>query len=337
MALRASYSSPIIPPASLLDEQVFRFDLPLSNGEVLTNARMSWRLLGDIRQPVILVLGGISADRKAWLEDGQGWWQCQIGPGKALDPAHYAILAIDYLGGYGQSSTPRNVFDAKQYPFPAIETVDQANGIAALLDHLGIHQLTSIVGSSYGGMVALAFAATHPERVKRVLSICASHQPWPMASAIRSIQRQVVNLAKEQGEAKKGMALARALAVTTYRSAEEFSRRFPVEDEGRADCAAYLNHCGHRFADKFHPDSFLCLSQSIDNHCVDPTHIQVVVDVLGFSSDQIVPPALLSRLYRELANPGLLKITHSLYGHDGFLKEQRAVEQNIHRHLEVIK
>src|SRR5690606_22014669 len=101
----------------------------------------------------------------------------------------------------------------------------QARAIAALLDHLGIARLHAIVGASYGGMVALAFAALFPERVGRVVAIGAAHESHPMATALRALQRRVVRLGLAAGAQREGLAIARGMARTTYRSAVEFARR----------------------------------------------------------------------------------------------------------------
>ncbi len=96
----------------------------------------------------------------------------------------------------------------------------------ALLDHLGMQKLGAIVGASYGGMVALAFGERYPDRVERLVVISAADVAHPMATAWRSVQRSIVRLGISANQPAAGLELARALAMSTYRSPEEFAARF---------------------------------------------------------------------------------------------------------------
>jgi homoserine O-acetyltransferase/O-succinyltransferase len=307
----------------------------LDSGVILQAPRLAWRRLGQSHLPAIVILGGISASRYAWQanpEQSAGWWQNQIGPGLALDSQNYQLISIDFLGSTGSSTGPHNSPQAG-VDFPAITTRDQARAIAALLKALGINQLKSMIGASYGGMVTLAFAQHFPEYLKQALVICAADTPTPIATGWRHIQREIVKLALQQGKAETGLSLARALAVTTYRSGQEFAQRFEA-GLGQASCLPYLEHHGKRFAECFDAYSYLCLSTSIDTHRVEPAAITVPVDLLGFSSDQLVPVEQLQNLHKNLKKTGFLSLIESPYGHDAFLKEVAEVAEIIQTHLE---
>lgn len=273
-----------------------------------------YELVGDANNEVIAVLGGISAGRHVTAhtrDESEGWWQEQCGFGRALDPTDVAILGIDFLGAQLQRG---------DY-VPRVDTRDQAHALAAVLDHLEIPRLCAFVGSSYGGMVALAFAALYPERVSRLVVIGAAHEPHPMASAVRSIQRDTVRLAISHGNAAAGLDLARRLAMTTYRTAEEFAERFA--DSGEVE--AYLAHCGRRYVEQFTPERFLCLSQSIDLHSVDPAHITVPCTLVAIEGDAIAPPWQIRQLAAQLGEHATFIQIQSIYGHDAFLKETAAI------------
>ena len=312
-------------------------DLRLDGGQILHQPKIAWRLVGTAGAPVILALGGISASRLAWqpANAAPGWWQNLIGPAKALDTRHYRILTIDWLGGNGASESPRNS-SLSGCDFPAISSRDQARAIDALLTALGIEQLTSAIGSSYGGMVALALGESFAARVAKLLVICGAHAAWPLATGWRHIQRELVKFALRHNDPETGLKLARALAMTTYRSGLEFAQRFaPGFDQSDAsECVSYLEHCGETFSRIFDPYAFLCLSRSIDGHRVDPKQIKARVDLLGFASDQLVPVAQLEELRASLAESGRLFLSDSLYGHDAFLLEDALMTQEIQLHLE---
>ena len=58
--------------------------------------------------------------------------------------------------------------------FPMITIRDMVNAQAKLLDHLGVDTLESVVGGSMGGMQALSWPATFPERVRACVVIAST-------------------------------------------------------------------------------------------------------------------------------------------------------------------
>ena len=209
--------------------------------------------------------------------------------------------------------------------FPNISTYDQAELLVRLLNNLGLKSLRAIVGGSYGGMVALAFGERYPERVSRLVVIGAADRTHPMATAWRSVQRQILRFAVDCGRPKDGLQLARALAMSTYRSAEEFEARFdgaPTRNGTRFafPVEQYLFARGTDFAERNHPEAVLCLSESIDLHHVDATRIFVPTTIIAIREDQLVPLTDLRGLAARLPVAKLHEIS-SIYGHDAFLKE----------------
>lgn len=307
----------------LIREDVLKITAPfrLHHGGELPGLALAWRLAGNLGGPVVLVLGGISASRRVFAHDGSqdGWWNEVVGPGRALDSDRYAILGLDFVGGSGDSSGP--VVDS----WPAISSYDQARAVELLLDHLQIPRLRAIVGASYGAMVGLAFGQLAPARVERLVVISGADQPHPMATAWRSVQRAIVRFSLRAGSPADGMELARALAMSTYRSPEEFVARFrsPPHFEGtRAifPVEEYLFARGRDYAARYRPASFICLSESIDLHAVDATRIPVRTEVVAVQEDQLVPIADMRALAARLPNARFHSLS-SLNGHDAFLKE----------------
>ena len=294
----------------------------LHYGAQLSQAQIAWRLVGASGAPVVCALGGISAHRRVCLtaEIRDSWWPQIAGPGRALDTRSYRILSFDFIGGSAESSGP-----APGQKFPSVSTYDQAEALRRILDHLGIESLRAIAGGSYGGMVALAFGERYPERVSRLIVIGAADRAHPMATAWRSVQRRILRFAVESGRPKDGLQLARALAMATYRSAEEFDARFdgqPTRDEERFTFPVekYLFARGTDFAERHSPEAILCLSESIDLHQVDATRIFVPTTIVAIREDQLVPLTDLRGLAARLPVAKLHEIS-SIYGHDAFLKE----------------
>jgi homoserine O-acetyltransferase len=306
----------------------------LHHGGRLDNLQIGYALSGEPDAPVVLALGGISATRKVFVPDGgrEGWWHEVVGPGKALDTQKVRLLGMDYIGGSGSTSGPR-----PGECYPSISSYDQADAIVKVLDHLRIGKLAAIVGASYGGMVALAFGERYAQRVDRLFVISAADTAHPMATAWRCIQRNIARLGITAGCATPALELSRALAMSTYRSPEEFAARFrkpPRMEGGRPVFAVeeYLIARGRDYAARYRPESFICLSESIDLHQVDATRVPVRTEVVAVREDQLVPIADMRALTARLPNATLHEIS-SLLGHDAFLKEAeqlRAILSLIH-------
>ncbi len=286
----------------------------------IRRVRIAWEIQGAADAPVLVVQGGISAHRHVASSERfaePGWWQAQCGSGLAIDTRRHRVLAIDWLGGDGS-------LDA------CIDPSDQADAIAAVLDHLRVARAAAYVGASYGAMVGLHFAARHGARVGRLVAISGAHRSHPQVTALRVIQRRIVALGRSEGGVREALALARSLAVIGYRSDAEFEQRFGDAPAIEPDCARfavedYFDAIGPKFVARFSPTAYLRLSESIDLQNVAPGSIGVPADIVAVAEDQIVPEADLLALTEGLRGPARLHRIRSLYGHDAFLKEEAQV------------
>ncbi len=275
--------------------------------------QIGYELVGPADAPVVLAAGGISAHRHVVASETfpePGWWQTQSGVG--LDTTRVRLLAIDWLGADGELDAP-------------IDSADQADAIAAVLDSLDIDTLAAFVGSSYGAMVGLQFAARYPQRLGRLVAISGAHRSHPYASAWRALQRQAVALGQLQCDASQGLALARQLAMLSYRTPAEFAERFPAAPtlvHGRVRVAAedYLEHCAAGWIARTSPTAFLRLSESIDLHAINPRTVRVPTTVVAIAEDRLVPLEDLFALSEALPSSEI-RVLRSKFGHDAFLTE----------------
>jgi len=315
---RRPVSPSIAPPSAQRATFVLELELRHAGRRAV---RIDHESIGDPRLPTVLVAGGISAGRHVAASrefPEAGWWQAQVGAGRALDPARVRILAFDWLGADGTLDAP-------------IDPADQADAVAVLLDALGIDRLHAFVGCSYGAMVGLQFAARHGARLQRLVAISGTERAHPYASAWRALQRQVVALGALQCDQADGLSLARQLAMLAYRTPEEFAQRFDgarvLGDRVCVGAEDYLQHCGSAYAARTSPTAFLRLSESIDLQALDPARVRVPVTVVAVHEDRLVPIEDAYRLAETLGGPAQLRVLHSRYGHDAFLKEEAAIAQ----------
>jgi homoserine O-acetyltransferase len=305
-----------VPQSAALDSRgEFEITLALRHAGA-RRVIVCWQRLGDPCAPAVVVQGGISANRRAGAsadDAAPGWWDAQVGAGRAIDTDCVQVVSIDWIGADGTLDV-------------AIDTADQADAIAAVLDRLGVARIEAFVGSSYGALVGLQFTVRHPDRVHRLVAISGAHRPHPYASALRSIQRKIVALGQLQCADDVGLSLARQLAMLSYRTPEEFAQRFVADnalDGAHARCASedYLEVCGARFVQSHTPTAFTRLSESIDLHRIDPETITVPTTLVAVEGDVLTPPSDAYALAERVNAPVRVRVLRSLYGHDAFLKD----------------
>jgi homoserine O-acetyltransferase/O-succinyltransferase len=195
------------------------------------------------------------------------WWTPLIGPGKALDTDRVGVLCINLLGGRYGSTGPTSVDPATGLAwgsrFPQPTARDEARVIWALADRLDIESFALVTGGSMGGMIALEVALERPSRVGHVAAIASPSATGPMAVGWNHIQLELIDRLGWEG-----LALARQLAMTTYRSEADFETRFgrTVQDDGRFAISSYLDHQGVKLLERFDPDTYRVLVRVIDSH-----------------------------------------------------------------------
>lgn len=300
----------------------------LARGGELAGACLAYERQGPSDAPAIVVLGGISAGRHVSAHAARperGWWEGIAGEGASIDTRRFQVVSFDWLGGNGCSTAP-----GAGEPFPFVDARDQAAALWLLCDALRIERVHAIVGSSYGGMVALHAAALQPARVRQIVAIAAAHESHAQANAWRAVQRGIVELGARTGEVEAALRLARSLALTTYRTPGELRERFagePAIGDGvvRFPVQDWLDARGADFAASWNAEQFLCLNRSIDAHRIDPRTVTVPTALLAFAGDQLVPPADVRELALALPDLRAHRELRSRYGHDAFLKERTHV------------
>jgi len=286
--------------------------------------------------PVVLIVGGITAspfpfgDGQAGGDDPRtAWWPALCAP-DLIDPAKHTVLCPSWPGN---GSTWKGFDDTNSHEF--ISVAGLADLVAAWLDGCGCKMPVTWVGASLGGMVGVVFAARHPERCAKLITISAGMRPDGWGTATRHLQRELVRDGLRNGDVATGMMRARQLGMLTYRGRDELDTRFGklLPHLERPPVAEYLDHHGRRFAERFPVKTFLLLSEAIDRESIGDAEavrqacarISAETIVVGVPGDMLFPWALQVELHRSLqaagADSSLWKL-ESLYGHDAFLADQ---------------
>lgn len=286
-------STASFPPISgLASGQAQRLALPspfrLQAGGELVGAVVAvetWGTLNAARDNAVLVFTGLSVGAHAASHSGDttaGWWEKQIGPGKALDTDELFVLCVNSLGSCFGSTGPASTDPLTDQPyatrFPVLHVADIARAGQAAVEQLGIQKLLAVVGPSLGGMTVMAHAAQFPEAARGLVHISGALAPHAYAIATRGLQREIVgtawrNPAASKEEIATAMRHARKVGVLSYIGGDLLETRFGrAPSQAPADTASgtrfevesWLDYQAAKFERVFDPGSYWVISRAMD-------------------------------------------------------------------------
>ncbi|WP_328557586.1 homoserine O-acetyltransferase MetX [Streptomyces sp. NBC_00358] len=338
--------------------------LPLEAGGELPGARLAfetWGRLSPDGSNAVLVLHALTGDSHVAGAAGPGhptpgWWDGLVGPGLALDPDRWFVVAPNVLGGCQGSTGPSSGRpDGRPWgsAFPFLTQRDQVAAEAGLADALGIGRWALVIGGSMGGMRALEWAVSYPDRTRALLLLATAAAASAEQIAWASIQTRAIrsdpnwrggdyhDAAPGHGP-HEGLGLARRLAHVTYRSEPELAVRFGRSpqgtedpwDGGRHQVESYLDHHAAKLVRRFDAGSYVTLSQAMNSHDVGRGRggtrsalgrVTARTLVAGVDSDRLYPLSQQAELAAGIPTADRLRVVESPYGHDGFLIETNQV------------
>ncbi|MGH3612500.1 MAG: homoserine O-acetyltransferase MetX [Pseudonocardia sp.] len=338
--------------------------LRLEAGGELAGVRLAYETWGSLAADAsnaVLVMHALTGDSHVAGPAGPGhptpgWWEAVVGPGRALDPARWFVVAPNVVGGCQGSTGPSTTApDGRPWGsrFPLVTVRDAVAAETALADALGVRRWACVVGGSMGGMRALEWAATEPVRVERLFLLAspaassAEQIGWcaPQLAAIRSdpgwLGGDYHHLPPGRGP-HRGLGVARRIAHLSYRSAFELAERFGREPQdgehpwhgGRYAVESYLDHHAEKLVRRFDAGSYVRLTEMMNAHDVGRgrggtaagLHLVTARTVVaGVSSDRLYPLEQQVELAAGIPGASELRVIDSPYGHDGFLIEAARV------------
>ncbi len=341
-------------------------ELTLENGEKLGPITVAYETYGELnagRTNAILILHALSGDAHAAGfhkgDEKPGWWDDMIGPGKAFDTDRYFIICSNVLGGCKGTTGPSSINPktGRKFglDFPVISISDMVNVQKYLIDHLKIDQLLSVAGGSMGGMQALEWVASYPDKLKSAIIIAAAAKHSPQQIALNEVGRQAIMADPRWNDGyyygghppAKGLSVARMIGHITFMSdismAEKFGRRHgqngqPHKFSNGFAVEEYLHNRGDNFVRRFDANSYLYITKAMDTFDVSRGKnlyevfkgIESKVLVIAFKSDWLYPASQSREIVRACKLAGIDTTyceVYSTYGHDAFLLE---VEEETH-------
>lgn len=347
----------------------------LESGHTLSPVTLAYETYGELnadKSNAILILHALSGDahvagRHSPDDRKPGWWDIMVGPGKAFDTNKHFIICSNVIGGCKGSTGPSSVNPAtgKEYglSFPVVTIKDMVNAQRRLIDYLGIGTLLCVTGGSMGGMQALQWTVSYPERVRLAIPIATTSRLSAQAIAFDEVGRQAIMADPEwvRGEyygktfPARGLAVARMIGHITYLSDEsmhnKFGRDLVKPDYGYDfltdfQVESYLRYQGDSFVQRFDANAYLYITKAMDYFDLrqpsDSLRKELSVAkakflVLSFSSDWLFPSyqskEIVTALRRNYIEVSYAEIQTD-YGHDAFLLEADTLTQLITNFLE---
>jgi homoserine O-acetyltransferase len=350
----------------IVSAQRAQFDTPLQckSGYVLPRYELVYETYGTLnsdKSNAILVCHALSGHHHVagyYADDPKnvGWWDTLIGPGKPLDTNKFFVVGLNNLGGCHGSTGPSSINPATGKPygasFPVVTVEDWVESQARLADRLGIQQFAAILGGSLGGMQAMQWSLSYPERVRHVLAIATAPRLTAENIAFNDVARNAIltdpdfhggNFYEHGVVPTRGLRLARMLGHITYLSddamADKFGRslrsgKLAYNYDIEFEIESYLRYQGDKFAAYFDANTYLLMTKALDyfdparefDDNLDRAFAAAKADflVLSFTTDWRFSPersrAIVSALLHNRRNVSYAEIT-SAHGHDSFLMQ----------------
>ncbi|AOW81219.1 homoserine O-acetyltransferase [Halodesulfurarchaeum formicicum] len=290
----ATDGGPIVEPTNQVSVGAFEFE---RGGQV--DLDVAYETFGDPADPPVLVAHALTGSQYVTGSgpegiDGQaaGWWSEVVGPGRPVDTENFFVVVANVPGSCYGTTGPASIGpDGEPYgpDFPAVTITDWVRAQARLLDELGIETLYAVVGGSVGGMNAIEWARTYPERVERIAAIATAPRVDTQNLALDSIARRAITQDPDfQGGAyygspgpTDGLGLARRIGHVQYLSKDSMENRFGRRAADRViagvadptaeafpyrDVASYLDYNASTFVDRFDANSYLYLLRAMDEY-----------------------------------------------------------------------
>ncbi len=354
-------------PIASTQSHVFQATMPLKLdcGQSLQPYVIAYQTYGHLnaaKSNAILICHALTGDQHVAnihpVTGKPGWWETLVGPGKPIDTNRFFVICSNILGGCLGSTGPASINPATGKPwgldFPVITIGDMVDAQVALIDHIGITQLFSVIGGSMGGMQVLEWCARHKDRVLTAIPIATAAWHSSQNIAFHEVGRQAVMADPEWAQGaylengkvpRRGLAVARMAAHITYLSEKALQQKFGRNLQNRSERSfsfsadfqveSYLRHQGSSFVDRFDANSYLYITRAMDYFDLAAEHGDVLANafrgtktrfcVVSFTSDWLYPTQESKEIVQALnavaANVSFVEVD-SDKGHDAFLLDE---------------
>ncbi|HUH89002.1 MAG TPA: homoserine O-acetyltransferase [Pusillimonas sp.] len=362
----------VVPAGSvgLVTPQFISFTEPLqlSSGQVLPSYELAVETYGTLnadRSNAVLVchalnashhVAGMSADNPKDI----GWWDNMVGPGKAVDTDRFFVIGVNNIGSCFGSTGPASINPATGKPwgaaFPMLTVKDWVLAQARLADHFGIEKFAAVMGGSLGGMQALGWAITCPERIGHCIVIASTPRLSAQNIGFNEVARRAIisdpdfhggDYYDHGTVPRSGLSVARMIGHITYLSDDDMAAKFGRTQRSPGkngeyhygygvefEVESYLRYQGEKFSTYFDANTYLLITRALDYF--DPSRAtggdlakalsMATAEFLlvSFSTDWRFPPSRSREIVQALLKnktPVTYSEIDAPHGHDAFLLE----------------
>lgn len=360
-----------------VETKILEIDRPfrLESGDVLSGLSIAYETYGELnktRDNAILIEHALSGNAHAAFhhrgETKPGWWDAMIGPGKAFDTDRFFVVCSNVIGGCSGSSGPSSINPATGRPygltFPPVTIRDMVDAQRLLLSCLGVERLRCVAGGSMGGMQAMQFFCDYSTITDTFICIASTMRHSAQQIAFNEVGRRAImadprwNGGNYYGEVppEAGLCVARMIGHITYLSEgmmqEKFGRARKDKDQKVVfrpsfEVEHYLDYQGISFVRRFDANSYLYITNAIDNFDLvaslsSPRRFRGESRsrgtgkdllrykkglVLSFTSDWLYPPHQSREIVRFFSGLNV-RVSYAEietnHGHDAFLTDTQA-------------
>jgi homoserine O-acetyltransferase len=351
--------------------------LILKAGKTLASYELVYETYGTLnaeRSNAVLVCHALSGSHHVagyYADDPRkvGWWDNLVGPGKPIDTERFFVIGVNNIGGCHGSTGPGSIDRATGQPygasFPVVTVEDWVVSQARLMDRLGIERLAAAVGGSLGGMQAMQWTLSFPDRIGHALVIAAAPRLSTQNIAFNDVARQAIvsdpdfhggNFYAHKAIPARGLKLARMLGHITYLSEdvlmEKFGRVLKRDEYGfnyevEFEIESYLRYQGDKFAQVFDANTYLLMTKALDYF--DPAKeaggdlaralspAKAGFFVASFKSDWRFPPERSREIVKALVATGKdvsYAEIDAPHGHDAFLLDNPHYHQLVAAYMD---
>src|SRR5690554_2005972 len=366
----ASASGTPVPPGSVgyVAPTIIQFNEPLqlTSGQVLPQYELAVETYGELnaqRNNAVLICHALNASHHVagMARDNPrdvGWWDNRVGPGKAVDTDRFFVIGINNIGSCFGSTGPASINPATGKPwgaaFPVLTVEDWVRAQARVADYFGIDCFAAVMGGSLGGMQALSWSITCPERVRHCVVIASTPRLSAQNIGFNEVARRAIisdpdfhggDYYEHGVVPAHDLAVARMIGHITYLSDEVMAERFGRQQRAadtngefrygydvEFEVESYLRYQGEKFSKYFDANTYLLITRALDYF--DPSRnyggdlaralqpAQADFLLVSFTTDWRFSPERSREIVRALLKnktPVTYAEIDAPHGHDAFL------------------